>query len=398
MEHQRTLLWEEHPLTWDEFPFRPSVRSCTERLQYDTEVPQDALQVLSYTRADFWNLLPWVGRKLLWGQGLASGIDVRQDYPPFYHECTLARDFITHWPVNGPDVAVVGRCAVMVPMLCAYCWGHTWRRCDSIPRVGAYVGTSEARLSPVLEECAHCGLTSDHNIARRAIGGDFGEVLAIVSRGASTVYNVLRCIAGCDVSERFAMMADDAGVAALQSLLAGVRIPLRDALAASAPMLAYTAGLDSIILEYWQGVDMTSAVVCMDMTSAHGFYEEGGLVEAMGATRRCTHSFPCANGTTDAKCHWMDDWAHEWVAEAFMANPRTNEFIAEHADVWFPRQAPDDSAAWGVPLHGATWSPDSWSAWGVFRAHECPVQDGDMEFDEGDGSDAEAQELGEFGM
>ena len=122
VEDNRTLLWEVHPLTWDEFPFRPSVWGCTQRLQWDTEMPQDTLQVLSYTRADFWNLLPWVGRQLIWGQGLASGIDVRQDYPPFYHECTLARDFITHWPVNGPDASVVGRCAVMVPMLCAYCW------------------------------------------------------------------------------------------------------------------------------------------------------------------------------------------------------------------------------------------------------------------------------------
>ena len=394
VEDNRTLLWEVHPLTWDEFPFRPSVWGCTQRLQWDTEMPQDTLQVLSYTRADFWNLLPWVGRQLIWGQGLASGIDVRQDYPPFYHECTLARDFITHWPVNGPDASVVGRCAVMVPMLCAYCWGHTWRRCDSIPRVGAYINTDEARLSPVLDECDHCGLTSDHNIAHRATAGDFGAVLAIVSRGASTVYDVLRCIAGCDVSERFTILSNNAGVAALQTLLSGVRIPLHDALAASAPMLVHTAGIASIILEYWQGVDMTSAV---DLTSARGVNEAGGLVAAVRATRRCTHSFPCANGTTDAKCHWMDAWAHEWVTEAFMANPRTNEWIAEHAAVWFPHQAPENFAAGGDPMQGATWSPDSWSAWGVFRAHECPAsQDGDMEFEEGDEQDE--FEPGEFGL
>ena len=134
-------------------------------------------------------------------------------------------------------------------MLCAYCRGHTWRRCDRIPRVGAYIETNEARLSPVLDECDHCGLTSDHYIAQRATRGNFGAIIEIVSRGASTVYNVLRCIAGCDVSERFAMLADDAGVAALQSLLDGVRIPLRDALATSTPALAYT-GIASIILEY----------------------------------------------------------------------------------------------------------------------------------------------------
>ena len=398
----RTMSWEDYPLKWEEFPHLPHVMTCTSRALYSLEVPQDALHVFSYTRADFWNLLPWVGRKLVWGQGLSSGIDVRQDHPPFYHECTLARDFITHWAGSAPDSAVVGRCAVMVPMVCAYCWGHTWRRCDSIPRVGCYIPTEEARLSPVLEECDHCGLTSDYNIVRFITGDDLDAVLALVSRGATSVHNVLRCVASSDVIAGFSIGETDAHVGALQSLLELVRIPFRAALDASVPMIANTAGIGSIILEYWQGVDMLSA---------YGFAEAGSPVSAvMDLKRKCTHSFPCASGLPDgdpnARCRWMDEWAQELVQETTMANPRLNDFIAEHAEKWFPEQVPDPLAdrfagrihfepTWGVQLTGSTWSPDSWAAWGVLRAHECEGQDGDEEEPDSPHSPVE---LGEFGM
>ena len=194
------LQWDINPLRWNEYPFRPHVLGCDVSLEYAGEMPRtypsaSLYRVPPYTRADFWNLLPWVGPPLVWGQGIISGMQVRQDCPPYYHECTLTRDFIPFWsPTRGVDQ--MGRCGVMVPMVCAYCWGHTWRRCDSIPRVGAY-GTPAARLSPVLEACVKCGQTSDYSIIRHILDGDFDSLIAIVVQGAATMNDVIRCTDAC---------------------------------------------------------------------------------------------------------------------------------------------------------------------------------------------------------
>ena len=365
------MQWDEHPLTWDQYPYRPLLGSCTEWVRYTVEMPTNALSVHSYARADFWNLLPWVGPHVRWGQGSDGGIDVLQDHPPFYHECTLARDFIAHWPswMHGSDASVVGRCGVMVPMVCAYCWGHTWRRCDRLPRVGSFE-CAEARLSPILDECDHCGRPSDHHIARCVIFQDAPAVVAIVSRGAASIYDILRiaraCASVCSPNPEsgvpvttYNLLGGAPGLATLQSLTACVRIPFRDALESSAPAMSSTRGICSIILEYWQGVDDTSPL---------GFGEDRNTKEILATMRGCSHSFPCAPNAT---CFWTDDWVYNWVSEAVNADPRLNDWLGDHVDFWFPQQG------------RAAWKPDSWAIWDVFRTHDCPG-DRDDAFDEDD--------------
>ena len=122
--------------------------------------------------------------------------------------------------------------------------GHTWRRCDSIPRVGAYVST-EARLSSVLEACAQCGLTSDHNIVRCVTANDFDSITAIVSRGASSIHDVLRYVVGCVMVVPVPGFEVFGGADGLPC----VWIPLQAAMTASAPVLVNTPDIVSIILE-----------------------------------------------------------------------------------------------------------------------------------------------------
>ena len=348
-------------------------------LFYEDELLTDVRQVTPYTRADFWNLLPWEGPKLVWGQSNGTGITFRQDHPPFYHQCTLARDFVAHWPLFGSDSSIVGRCDAMIPLVCAYCWGQTWRRCDSLPRVGAYEIDS-ARLSPILDECGHCGLASDHHIVRCIVTNNFEAILAMVSRGAATIHDVLRCVDGCANFDVLSLASRDGvshipgsdifggalGLTHRATMLTCAQTSLCAAFTQVDPRLAdTTGGAGLLIMEYWQGTNLRSPTL-------------PSFVPRRGR-RACSHSFPCVHGGPDAGCLWMDDWANKWVVASTHANPRYNGWLADHCDSWSLRQS------------GADWAPDSWAVWEVLRAHECDDENADMgnegDAGEGDGVD-----------
>ena len=354
MRSRYNLSWEMVPLRWDEYPFRPdNPHSCTYPLHYEEVVPANALHIpRSYTRADFWNLLPWSGGNLVWGHGGDNYIPplITQDHPPFYHQCTLARDFITHWPLVGSDPSVVGCCGAMVPVVCAYCWCQNWRRCDSLARVGSFkILPADARMSPILVECDLCGLTSDYHIARCVLSNNFGAIMKLVIRGATTIQDVLRCVDGCArVGSPYAiaglpvpgyeLFGGPDGVARREALQAVVKDTLISSFTASVPALADLSGVGLLIMEYWQGREVNSVV--------HSW-------------RRCTHSFPCGGGALALQCFWTDAWVLKWVAEMTNANPMQNDWLADHCDSWFSAKG------------GVNWTPNSWAEWAVIRDHAC---------------------------
>ena len=373
------------PIRWDEFPFRPSVFGCEVQLEYDFRMEDYGTEVVPYTRADYWNLLPWVGPPLLWGRGVTPGIHVAQDHPPHYHLCTLRRDFITYWsPTHTTDPSVdgqMGSCTEMVPMVCAYCWGQTWRRCDNIPRVGAYMGP-EARLSPVLVVCDHCDQTSDYNIIRCITDNDFGAIVAFVTHGSATINDVIRCADACmNVRWRtpppsiigvgtpgYALFGGDNGLSNLKRLTATVMSSLGPALMTGAPLLAPISAIGHLILDYWQGPNLTQALRFLGQSPK--------LTEYSNARRMCAHSFPCIPGVRGVnKCFWLDAWSDEWLGEVSAAKPQNNDMLARH-HAWFSDLLVDKK----------DWIPGSWAEWEVLRRHNCEAYDGyqSVETDEGD--------------
>ena len=105
--------------------------------------------------------------------------------------------------------------------------------------------STEERLSSVLEECAHCGLTSDHNIVRCVTANDFDVIITIVSRGASSIHDVLRYVVGCSMVVPVPGFEVFGGADRLPC----VWIPLQAAMTASAPVLVKTPDIVSNFLE-----------------------------------------------------------------------------------------------------------------------------------------------------
>lgn len=105
--------------------------------------------------------------------------------------------------------------------------------------------SAEARLSSVLEACAYCGLTSDHNIVRCVTANDFDVIIVIESRGVSSIHDGLRYVVGC------AMIVPVPGFEVFGGAdgLPCVWIPLQATMTASAPVLVNTPDIVSIILE-----------------------------------------------------------------------------------------------------------------------------------------------------
>ena len=374
-EHATSGSWPptQAYLRWQEYPFLPRLVPCAGIVQYTDNIPTDLTTVQSYTRGDFWNLLPWVGPPVMWGKGYGFGIDVMHDPPPFYHECTLARDFVTQWPPGDADTSVVGTCPTLIPILCAYCWAHSWRRCDTVPRVGAYSGI-EAHMSPVLDYCDSCGLTSDYNIARLIVLNRFDHVFALVDKGRASVLDVFRALIGVN---RWSTPGDGDSFKTIHSadllptygtLVAKVRVALQEALVSNAPALASISDVTSIILMYCQGIHMT-AEDPRDLTGLHPAF----ILDVQS----CTHSFPCLPGKS---CVWAHNWTYTWAKEVAASNINLSYKFRTHAEEWFP----------GVN----NWQPNNWAEWGIIRVHRCNMMDSDAdEGDEGGDDDEDAIEM-----
>ena len=341
---------------WYDYPFLPQshILSCDDEIFYEPAIPDDLSTVQAYSRADFWNLSPWIGPPLVWGIGHGFGIEVRQDPAPWVHECTLARDFISHWPLRGADPSIIGSCASLIPMVCAYCWGHTWRRCDTVPRVGAYE-TQEAHMSPVLELCDHCGLTSDYNISRCIALNSFEFLQAFVNKGEANVRDIFRCLVGVNMwatPTGFATCSSEQACRTYGSMTWTMRSFLLSVLGQCAPDMQPITGITSIIMLYWQGIDMTS--------------EGPRPLEAIMPRQfcdptQCSHAFPCIPGE---ECMWAD-WAFKWGWEVSQSNVRWIDKYRDHASTWFPGEV--------------NWQPNSWSVWDIIRDHKCNSDDDDHE-------------------
>ena len=355
---------------WEDYPFLPVTITCDGPVLFECAIPsrivtqrtnttvvapynQEDLYtpVPHYNRGDFWNLADWVGPPLLWGVGHGFGIAFMHDPAPFYHKCTLARDFITYWPLQGPDPSMVGTCRELVPLVCGYCWGQSWRQCDTVPRVGAY-DMPEAHISPVLDECDHCGLTSDFNIVRCMVHNDLSAVLDLVELDKASATDVFHCMRGIQewpTATGFMRWHNDESCTTYIGLLSMIRSNLRDALDVWAPGLAHIEDITGVIMMYWQGVDMTTGVPQMCDMLASG---------TLRPSLECAHAFPCVPGD---KCVWLD-WAQEWVNEMVMIDGLV---ITSHVSAWFP----------GIDR----WQPDSWAVWSIIRG---PEEEADFDDDQ----------------
>ena len=327
--------------------------TCADAVKYEEDLPSDLTAISIYTRADFVNLAPWVGPPIVWGQGSGFGVEILHDPPPYFHNCTLARDFLTNWPGSideGSDPLVVGVCDAMIPLVCAYCWGRSWRRCDSVPRVGKF-GQFEAHMSPVLVLCDTCGLTSDYNIARFIVLNRFDSVTALLERGQAGIMDIFRNVLAISqwrddgAPYCFSTSVCDSSKAHYVRLMNLVRTALQDALDRVSPSMAQCTDVTSIVMEYWQGISMTPADP-RELTAI--------MPAFLGTAIYCTHAFPCVPGT---KCIWADKWTYEWGNEVTNTHIHLNAKFRDHADDWFP----------GV----VNWKPNSWAQWRAIRAHRC---------------------------
>ena len=131
--------------------------------------------------------------------------------------------------------------------------------------------------------------------------------------------------------------------------------------------MADLSGIGSIIMDYWQGMDLLAEL---------GFQAPDNAM--CRHWRGCTHTFPCAHGVPYGKCVWMDQWAHEWVKETRNNNPHQNDWLAEHCD------------SWGLQ-RGMDWTPDNWADWEVLRAHRCDFEDDAYRLELDDEDDAPAE-------
>ena len=360
-------IWTRHVPKWTDYPFLPSSVSCSDPVRYTDNIPDDLTSVFPYTRADFWNLVSWLGPPITWGKGYGFGIEVLHDLPPYLHDCTLVRDFVTHWPTSMsslPDQSVLGTCDTLIPVVCAYCWAQSWLRCDSIPRVGAH-GNVEARMSPVLEICAECGLTSDYNIARYVVLNRFDSVHSLLARGTASVRDIFRVVLGVtqwatpDDGFGFKNFVSKEATATFRRMMAMVRESLQAALDTCATSLARASNITGIIMMYWQGIDMTTKDL-REPTSVNNAFLSDAIY--------CSHAFPCLPGQ---KCTWAE-WTYEWAREVYDSHLNLSYKLRDHADTWFP----------GVN----NWRPNSWAEWDVIRSHQCDMAD-DTSAGEGDEGD-----------
>ena len=366
--------WTRYQLRWQDYPYTPNLVSCGEVVRYGDNIPSDLASITPYIRADFWNLAPWVGPPMVWGRGFGFGIEMMHDPPPYLHKCTLARDFVTQWPAEGWDPLAVGTCGAIIPLVCAYCWARTWRRCDSVPRVGSYISPTnhEAYMSPVLELCDTCGCTSDYNIARCIVLNRFDSVFALLDTGRASVRDIFRCMlavnrwAAPGSAFGFQTVSDDASKDTYVRLMSAVRTTLQDALVLSYPQLSQHTDVTSIIMMYWQGIDMTPEHP-RELTAIIPAF----LCDAMF----CEHAFPCVPGK---KCTWAVEWTSDWAREVHNSHLQLNYRFRDHASAWFP----------GVD----NWKPSTWAEWDAIRAHRCNMIYSDGDHDEGDEGEQEAVE------
>ena len=122
-------------------------------------------------------------------------------------------------------------------------------------------------MSPILDECDHCGLASDYHIVRCIVTRNFEAIKALVSRGATSIHDVIRCADMCATVSPYAVGVPDrvAGAVGLETattaigietMVACVQKALCAAFVASAPDLANHSGIGMIVMEYWQGVNL----------------------------------------------------------------------------------------------------------------------------------------------
>ena len=64
---------------WYDYPFLPQshILSCDDEIFYEPEIPDDLSTVQRYSRADFWNLSPWIGPPLVWA--LVTALVLKSD-------------------------------------------------------------------------------------------------------------------------------------------------------------------------------------------------------------------------------------------------------------------------------------------------------------------------------
>ena len=103
-----------------------------------------------------------------------------------------------------------------------------------------------------------------YHIARCVLSNDFGAIMELVSRGATTIQDVLRCVDGCAPVRSpytiaglpvpgYELFGGPDGVARREALQAVVKDSLIASFSASVPALADPSGVGQLIMEYWQG-------------------------------------------------------------------------------------------------------------------------------------------------
>ena len=370
-EETHRLLTGRMQLMWERYPYIPNYPLYStyrgKMLSYEESLPRDLSETDPYDRPDSWNIRPWSGPPIVWGHGEGYGLPRLNDPPPFIHQCTLARDFIAHWRNPGTDIrSCIGTCAVLVPMVCAYCWSQTWRRCDDTPRVAGDLehNMQDTHISPVLRRCDNCGLASDYYIQLLVANDDFTTLSSVVSRGEATIQDVLRSvhavytwIASMERSPHFRQVTctEEDVIASEWNIITGVYNALIGAIPVQASGLS-TPGIASIIFDYWQGNDYQRV--------------PGKLPRRSG---ECCHKLLC--GGEEVECAWAA-WGKVWATELLNSHPFLHERVQENR--------------WGM------WIPESWASWSIVRTANrwdestngspiTPDQGNTPEYEPGDG-------------